>query len=91
MLDSQLLVGDEHMSLVDNDSVEKDLKDGLWWSRNVEQSEVLIVSLGKHWSNDWNVPSTYLSLSPSVWRTFSFFSGFGELWLELCKKVEYDQ
>jgi hypothetical protein len=32
MLDSQLLVGDEHMSLamVDNDSVEKDLKDGLW-------------------------------------------------------------
>jgi hypothetical protein len=33
MVDSQLLVcDDEHMSLamVDNDSVEKDLKDGLW-------------------------------------------------------------
>jgi hypothetical protein len=32
MLDSQLLVGDKHRSLamVDNDSVEKDSKDGLW-------------------------------------------------------------
>jgi hypothetical protein len=40
MVDSQLLVCDEHMSLamVDDGSVEKDLKDGLWSSSNVEES-----------------------------------------------------